>query len=151
MVGASDNLALVETPGRHSYHKRSRTAVFSWFLKHLAGLEMPPSEVGDIDPDNDEPEDLLRVFTSGTPPDEITTTIQDTFVKIAEPPVVTDAASLSRHRDTVIAALREKTFAHFPPEACQLDLNVEFKWALKTGMECAFRLRWKMTIVYGAI
>lgn len=131
LLGVSNNLVLVETPGRHDYHERSRTAVFSWFLKHLGGLDIPPSEVGDIDPDHDEPEDLLRVFTSGTPPDEVTTTIQDRFIKIAEPPFFTDAASLYRHRDTVIAALREKTFAHFPPEACHLDLNVEFKWALE--------------------
>jgi cephalosporin-C deacetylase-like acetyl esterase len=138
MAGAGDKLALVETPGRHSYHKRSRTAVFSWFLKHLAGLDMPPSTVGDIDPENDEPEDLLRVFTSGPPPDELTTTIQDSFIKLAEPPVVTDAASLARHRDTVIAALREKTFAHFPAEACPLDLIIESQWALEDRHGIAF-------------
>jgi hypothetical protein len=71
------------------------------------------------------------VFTSGTPPDETTTTIQDRFIKRAEPPVIRDAATLSRHRDTVIAALREKTFAHFPPEPRPLDLNIEFEWALE--------------------
>ena len=131
MAGVSDNLALVETRGRHTYRKRSRTAVFSWFLKHLAGLEIPPSQVGDVDPENDEPEDLFQVFTSGPPPDEVTTTIQDTFIKLAEPPVITDIASLSGHRDAVIAALREKTFANFPLKACQLDLRVEFKWALE--------------------
>lgn len=140
MAGAGNQLALVETPGRHSYHKRSRTAVFSWFLKHLAGLDIPPAEVGDIDPDNDEPEDLLRVFSSPAPPDEINTTIQDRFIKLAKPPVITDAASLARHRDRVIAALREKTFAHFPPEACPLDLKVEFNWALENwhGMGFSF-------------
>jgi hypothetical protein len=74
---------------------------------------------------------LLRVFIDGTPLDETTTTIQDRFVKIAGPPAVTDAASLSRHRDAVIAALREKTFAHFSPEACQLDLKIESEWALE--------------------
>jgi cephalosporin-C deacetylase-like acetyl esterase len=131
IVGASDNLALVETPGRHSYHERSRSAVFSWFLKHLARREVPPDQVGDLDLDNDEPEELLRVFTSGIPRDEITTTIQDHFIKIAEPPVITDAASLVRHRDTVISALREKTFAHFPTDSCRPDLKVEFNWALE--------------------
>ncbi|HEX5732715.1 MAG TPA: acetylxylan esterase [Blastocatellia bacterium] len=140
MAGAGDNLALVETPGRHSYHECSRTAVFSWFLKHLGGRDMPPSEVGDIDPDNDEPDELLQVFSNGTPADEMTTTIQDRFIKIAEPPVVTDAASLSLHRKGVVAALLEKTFAHFPPEACQLDLKIEFKWALedRRGMRFSF-------------
>lgn len=131
MAGVGDNLALVETRGRHTYRKRSRLAVFSWFLKHLAGTNIPALEVGDIDPVKDEPEDLLQVFTSGTPPDEVTTTIQDTFIKLAEPPVITDSASLSGHRDSVIGALREKTFAHFPSEPCQLDLRVEFRWALE--------------------
>ncbi|HKP12027.1 MAG TPA: acetylxylan esterase, partial [Blastocatellia bacterium] len=130
MAGAGDSLALVETPGRHSYHERSRTAVFSWFLKHLAGLDIPPTKVGDIDPADDEPEDLLRVFTGGPPPDELATTIQDRFIKVAAPPVITDAASLALHRDRVIAALHEKTFAHFPAQASPLDLNVEFEWAL---------------------
>ena len=131
MAGVGENLAMVETRGRHTYLKRSRTAVFSWFLKHLAGTDIPSIEVGDIHPEKDEPEDLLQVFTSGTPPDEITTTIQDTFIKLAGPPVITDSASLSRHRDSVIAALREKTFAHFPSKPSQLDLKVEFRWALE--------------------
>src|SRR5439155_11451359 len=48
-LGHVDNLRLVETPGGHAYHPRSRTAIFSWFLKHLAGKEVPPEEVGDID------------------------------------------------------------------------------------------------------
>jgi hypothetical protein len=129
LLGASRNLTMVVTPGRHSYHERSRTAVFSWFLEHLAGLEIPPSNVADIDPDHHEPEKLLRVFTSCTPPDEMTTTIQDRFIKVAEPPVIKGLASLSRYRDTVVAELREKTFAHFPPEPCQLDLKIEFEWA----------------------
>lgn len=131
MAGAGDNLALVETRGRHTYRKRSRTSVFSWFLKHLAGLEIPAAEVGDVDPEKDEPEYLLRVFTTGPPPDELTTTIQDSFIKLAEPPVITDSAGLIRHRDSVIAALREKTFAHFPLKGGPIDLKVEFRWALE--------------------
>jgi dienelactone hydrolase len=128
--GVQSNLALVETPGRHSYHERSRTAIFSWFLKHLAGLDIAESEISDIEPEDDEPEDDLRVFTAGLPGDEISTTIQDTFVRIAEPPGITDLVALSRHRDAVIAALGEKTFAQFPAEACPLDLNLEFRWEL---------------------
>jgi len=140
MMGAINNLALVETPGRHSYHERSRAAVFSWFLKHLAQREIPADQVGDLDPDDDEPEKQLRVFSSGAPSDEITTTIQDRFIRIAEPPVIADAPSLFRHRDTVISALRERTFAHFPPKAGELDLKVEFNWALedRRGLRFSF-------------
>ncbi|MFQ6134001.1 MAG: alpha/beta hydrolase family protein, partial [Armatimonadota bacterium] len=36
MLGVPQNLSLVETPGPHSYHELSRTAIFSWFLHHLA-------------------------------------------------------------------------------------------------------------------
>jgi cephalosporin-C deacetylase-like acetyl esterase len=131
MAGAGDKLALLETPGRHSYNELSRTAVFSWFLKHLAGLEIPASEISDIDPDNDEPEELLRVFKKGAPRDEISATIQDTFVELAKHPSITDAAGLFHHREGVVAALREKTFAQFPPESLPLDLKVEFEWALE--------------------
>ena len=140
VVGASENLELVETPGRHTYHERSRAAVFSWFLNHLARREVPPNQVLDLDPNNDEPEEPLRVFASGPPPDEITTTIQDCFIKLAEPPVITETASLFRYRDTVISALREKTFAHFPTKACQLELKIEFNWALedRRGLRFSF-------------
>jgi cephalosporin-C deacetylase-like acetyl esterase len=138
MLGLSKNLALLETPGRHSYHEHSRTAIFSWFVRHLAGRETPASEVGDIDPENDEPDERLRVFTSGLPRDEITTTIQDRFLKIAKPPAITDAASLSRHREDVVAALREKTFGQFPARACPPDLKVEFEWALEDAHGISF-------------
>jgi cephalosporin-C deacetylase-like acetyl esterase len=131
LFGVSHNLALVETPGKHSYHQRSRLAIFAWFLKHLAGLDIAESAIGDIEPEYDESEDRLQVFRSGVPGDEISTTIQDTFVKIAQPPIITDAVALSHHRDAVVAALREKTFAQFPTEACPLDLKVEFRWALE--------------------
>ena len=45
-LGAEENLRLVETPGGHSYHERSRTEIFSWFIKHLMGREIAPAEVG---------------------------------------------------------------------------------------------------------
>ena len=45
-LGAGEQLRLVETPGGHSYHERSRRAIFSWFLRHLQGKEVPEAEVG---------------------------------------------------------------------------------------------------------
>jgi hypothetical protein len=95
------------------------------------GRERPASEVGDIDSENDEPYERLRVFTGGLPRDEITTTIQDRFVEMAAPPDISDAAGLSRHREAVVTALREKTFGQFPAKACPPDLKVEFEWALE--------------------
>jgi len=67
ILGASSNLHLVETPGPHSYHEKSRTAIFSLFLKHLQGREVSATEVGDIDesPEQQESADTLRVFANG--------------------------------------------------------------------------------------
>lgn len=130
LLGVGNNLALVETPGGHGYHQRSRTAIFSWFLKHLAGLEIQAADVGDLDPEDDEPDERLRVFTNGLPGDEITTSIQDKFVKPAEPPAIRNTAELRSQRDTVVAALREKTFGQFPANACSPDLKIEYEWAL---------------------
>jgi hypothetical protein len=78
-LDVTENLQLVETPGGHSYHERSRTAIFSWFLEHLAGRDVVPAEVGDIETDTArlETEDTLRVYTAGGPAGNRALTIQD--------------------------------------------------------------------------
>jgi cephalosporin-C deacetylase-like acetyl esterase len=131
MLGAEHELTFVETGGRHSYSKISRAAIFSWFLKHLAGRVVDPAEVGEFDPENNEPEEVLRVFADSLPNDEITTTIHDSFVRVSNPPAITDEKTLIRHRDHVVAELRTKTFAHFPSEPADLDSRLEFNWSLE--------------------
>jgi len=131
MLGAEHELVFLETPGAHSYAETSRTAIFSWFLKHLAGRDLDPTEVGDIDPDQDEPDHVLRVFRDSLPNNEITTTIHDRFVSVAAPPALLDVTTLISHRDVIVTELRRRTFAHFPPEPCELDLRREFNWALE--------------------
>ena len=132
LYGASDNLILVETPGRHAYHEISRTKIFSFFIKHLMGLNIPPSEVGDIDfldiiydkpPQEQLSEEELKVYVDRPPVDDRTTTIQDSFIALAEPPHITNKQELSAHRDTVVQFLREKTFRAFPKYPVPLDIR----------------------------
>lgn len=139
-LDARDNLSLVETAGKHDYKPQSRAAVFAWFLRHLGGLEVGLEEVGDLDPRQDEPESALRVFTSGIPADDISTTIQDTFIRTARPPDLRDTAALVRHRTTVVDNLRRYTFAAFPDPAPALDFRVESAWetGLRTGCRFSF-------------
>ncbi|MCI0540041.1 MAG: prolyl oligopeptidase family serine peptidase [Verrucomicrobiales bacterium] len=129
-LGAAKNLRLVETPGSHSYHERSRTEIFSWFTKHLVGREVPPSQVGDIDdrPEKQESVETLRVFVNGSPPGQRVTTIQDDFFTPPKPPEILDAASHSRERERVIAALKQKTFGAFPAKPPPLDLQIEYEF-----------------------
>lgn len=129
LYGASDNLVLVETPGPHSYHEVSRTKIFSWFLKHLRGRDVPPEEVGDIDSSEEAQEsaETLRVYVDGPPPDDRTTTIQDSFIQLADPPRITSADDLERYRQKVLSFLKEKTFGSFPRVPCDLDVSLDFQ------------------------
>ena len=129
LYGQPDNIILVETPGPHSYHEISRTKIFSFFLKHLMGKDVPPSEVGDID-DSDSAKlsvDELKVYVDGPPGDDRTKTIQETFVKVAAPPDISSERQLKAHREEVLAFLRERTFGAFPKEPVGLDTRWEFR------------------------
>jgi len=126
-LGRSDDILLVETPGGHSYHKNSRLLIFAWFLRHLKGVEASPEEVGDIDESPESQENLedLRVFKEGLPPDELVTTVQEWFIKPAEPPRIETSKDLEEYRRRLVSRLLEKTFNSFPKEPCNLDVEVE--------------------------
>jgi hypothetical protein len=129
-LGAENNLRLVETPGGHSYHQRSRTEIFSWFLKHLAGRDVAPEKAGDIDerPESQEKSETLRVFAGGPPPGNRTATLQDDFFSPPPPPAITDAASHRSERERIIAALKQRTFGAFPDKPPELDFQVEYEF-----------------------
>jgi cephalosporin-C deacetylase-like acetyl esterase len=139
-LGAPANLRFVETPGGHSYHERSRTAIFSWFLQHLTGTSVPPGETGDIelDPARLESEDTLRVYVIGIPARDRVPTIHDELVKLAAAPEVTAAADLERSRKDLVARLRADTFNHFPRTAPDLALVEEFALDGGVGTRFAF-------------
>jgi cephalosporin-C deacetylase-like acetyl esterase len=130
MLGAQDHLHLVETPGGHSYHERSRTAIFSLFARHLQGKDIPPEKIGDIDdsPPRQESEETLRVFVNGPKKEDRTSTIQDTFITLPKPLSITDKDSLERTRREVVSALRAQTFRAFPAAPPPLDVKVEFEF-----------------------
>jgi len=127
--GSPENLEYVETPGGHSYHKISREKIFSFFAKNLMGREITPEEAGDIDqePGNLLSEDELRVYTGGLPPDDRTTTIQDSFVTLAAAPDIADEQGLIGYRDSVKRFLLKKTFGAFPETPPAHDPELVFR------------------------
>lgn len=131
MLGAEDALSFLETTGRHSYSAISRKTIFTWLLQRLADRKVDLDVVEDIDPENDESDEVLKVFLEPPPADEINTTIQERFVLPAESPSIRNVESLIRHRHKVIDALRTNTFAQFPVEQGDLDLKREFEWTLE--------------------
>ena len=145
LLDAPDHLRLVETPGPHSYHERSRTAIFSWFLRHLQGQDVPPEQAGDIETslDAQESEETLRVFVNGSPAENRTPTIHDELFTPPHLPPVADRAALEETRRAVIAALRGTTFGAFPA-TLPLDVEVEMEFANRpagagvTGCRFAF-------------
>ncbi|HOW64686.1 MAG TPA: acetylxylan esterase [Candidatus Paceibacterota bacterium] len=129
-LGASEHLRLVETPGGHSYHSRSRTEIFSWFLRHLAGRDVPASRVGDIDdrPERQESIETLRVYVNGAPSGNRIPTIQDDFVPLARPVPIADEAAWRQQRAEVVAKLSMQTFGAFPRKPPPLDLQIEYEF-----------------------
>jgi cephalosporin-C deacetylase-like acetyl esterase len=139
-LGKAGNLRLVETPGGHSYHEQSRTAIFSWFLEHLMGREVSPGDVGDIelDPGRLEQESTLKVYVTGIPAGNRAATIQDEFIALGAAPHITNATDLERARSETIEKLRHDTFNHFPRIAPKLELQEEYALDGGAGSRFAF-------------
>lgn len=129
-LGAEDHLQLVETPCHHAYHPLSRTAIFSFFLRRLQGRDVPPDQVGDVDdsPEAREPPESFTVYGGGPPAANRVTTIQDEWIRLAEPPQIAGQDELAPQRTAVVAALRQRTFAAFPAAPCPLDAQLEWEW-----------------------
>lgn len=129
MLGEADNISFIETPGGHSYHENSRELIFSFFLKHLKDIEISPGEVGDVDesPKSALSVEELQAFSNGAPANDITTTIQDSFIALPAPPELTDLNSLNGYKDQVKSALLERTFHHFPESDRDLDPEQVFR------------------------
>ncbi len=139
-LGVAGNLRLVETPGGHSYHERSRTAIFSWFLAHLAARDVAPAEVGDIETDTARLEtgDTLRVYAAGSPAGNRAITIQDELIPLASPPALNSMAGLEAARKQIVAKLLGDTFNHFPRTPPRLDIDEEFALDGGVGTRFAF-------------
>ncbi|MCC6234226.1 MAG: acetylxylan esterase [Verrucomicrobiales bacterium] len=129
-LGARENLKLVETPGGHSYHERSRTEIFAWFARHLQGREVSAAEIGDLelDPAKLERPEALRVFGVGLPADACNPRVQDELLPAVGAPHLSDAEALRTHRSRVVTFLREHTFGGFPTRPVPLDVQVEYEF-----------------------
>ena len=127
LLGASGNIGLVETPGPHSYHEKSRKAIFSWFFKHLCGKDVPPDEIGDCDPcDKDPaPKEHLIVWPERPPADERSSVVHEWFVPRAETPNIKTIGDLKTTRARIARQLRATGFNHFPAKPCPLDFRIE--------------------------
>jgi hypothetical protein len=123
-LDVTENLQLVETPGGHSYHERSRTAIFSWFLE--------------TDTARMETEDTLRVYTAGSPASNRALTIQDELITLAPAPTLSSVASLEASRKQIVGKLRADTFNHFPRTPPRLDIDEEFALDGGVGTRSAF-------------
>lgn len=128
LLGAGENIKLVETPGGHSYHEKSRRGIFAWFMKHLKGVEVSPEEIGDIDerPEALIPLEELRVL-SEIPADERVTDVQDWFVSKAKPPKIESPGQLQVQRERLVKALMKDTFNHFPPRLSEVQPRIELE------------------------
>ena len=108
--GKKSSLGLAITPGGHSDSQELRVPAFNWFNKHLKGksvlIDKPATKL--FDPQQ------LKVF-GNAPKDERTTTIHDTFSRIA-----TDDAKAKRPQ--IMSDLRSKTFAGWPKRVGKLQL-----------------------------
>lgn len=127
MYEAGNDCHLVETPGGHSYHNTSRTRIFSFFMKHLMDKDVPPESIEDVG-EEVESEETLKVYVNGFPTDERTSEIQETFISVAEAPVIENKNQLETKREQVVQALKEKTFGHFPEKPCNLDVEINFDY-----------------------
>ncbi len=129
LYGTGDDCQLVETPGGHSYHRISRTRIFSFFMKHLMGRDVPPESIEDVG-EEIESETTLKVFVGGIPSDERTSIIQDSFIPLAGMPVApgnNGEWDVEAERSRLAEILREKSFGHFPRDPCDLDVQTELE------------------------
>jgi cephalosporin-C deacetylase-like acetyl esterase len=122
----ADHFKFVETPGPHSYHKISRTAIFAWFMKHLMNKEVAPETIADVDDRNEAEKDLL-VYGGKPPADERLTTVQDWFIPLPKPPEIADQLSFGPERKRIVDLLKARTFHQFPVQFCRLNERVTMR------------------------
>ena len=122
--GKKSSLGLVITPGGHGDSQELRVPAFNWFNKHLKGksvlIDKPATKL--FQPQQ------LKVF-GNAPKDERTTTIHDTFSRIA-----TDDTKAKRPE--IMADLRSKTFGGWPKRGGRLQL-AKVSDTVRDGMRLA--------------
>ena len=129
--GAPDHVSLVETPGPHAYHQIAWEKIHSFFLLHLKGKKVSDEEIGPMyKPEEAFPRSELAVYANGAPVGDRSATIQDSFVRLPEPPVISNEKELNIFRDSVKNQLKEKTFGAFPDKKISFTPRLEFQGIL---------------------
>lgn len=129
LYGLPRDINLAEASGGHSSVAVSREKTFAFFLKYLMGKQMSLDEIGDTDrsPEVQLSADELKVYVKEQPENNLTETIQDSFIQLAKSPSIQSEEQLIAFRDTVIDLLKDKTFHHFPAVQCPLDPKIVFR------------------------
>jgi dienelactone hydrolase len=129
LYDAAEQIGYVETPGGHSYHQISREKIFSFFMEHLMDKKVAPEEAGDIDmsPESLLSEEELKAYVEGPPADDRTTTIQDSFVKLAQAPEISNENELIAFRNSVKDFLITRSFGAFPKNPPAFDTIKVFR------------------------
>lgn len=109
-LGAEELLHLFAFRSAHRYAPESRKHIFSWLLRHLAGREVPPEAVEDIDGVRLADEQLL-VYEGKPPVPDRSLTVHEWFVTVARPTMPTGPQMLEEQRKRLVAGLREESFS----------------------------------------
>jgi len=127
--GKPENLIMVNPPGKHSYgaNEELRPLILSFFMKELTGKDILPDAIGPIDISKELSNEELITFVNGPPSDDRTATIQDSFVKLADPPELNSVEQLDIYRKQVGDFIKKKTFHAFPKQSVPLDIRLEFR------------------------
>lgn len=115
-VNREEHLDYFEFRDYHTYSPQSAQAIFQWFITHLhprgnRGIEAV--DWSDSKHHREMDSDLL-VFDNIPPVNDESTSVQDWFVSLAEPPIIGSIEELDRERTRVVQALRMECFFHFP-------------------------------------
>ena len=129
LYGLPRDISLAEAPGGHASVPASREKTFSFFVKTLMGKEMSLEEVGDSDrsPEVQLKAEDLKVYVDKLPENNLTATIQDSFIQLARIPGIESKDHLIAFRDSLIDFLNNNTFNHFPEVKCSLDPKKVFR------------------------
>ena len=135
--GKPENNRFIEYPGAHGYQPISRKTIFSFFLEQLMDKNIPPKEISDTDKSSQIQlsDEELEVYVDGAPEDDRTSTIQDSFVKLAQAPDISNRIELQAHKDSVVNFLLMKTFGAFPKEKCPLTPQLVFRSQNRAGQK----------------
>ncbi|MCK5101188.1 MAG: acetylxylan esterase, partial [Cyclobacteriaceae bacterium] len=127
--GKSQNLIMEDAPGGHSYgaNEEFRPRILSFFMRELMGKNISTDDIETIDISKELSNEELLAYVDGPPEDDRTITIQDSFVKLADPPEIKSVEQLDIYRKQVKDFLREKTFHAFPKQPVPLNIRLEFQ------------------------